>query len=78
MFHQNLVRIAFPHPSPARKERLFPPLFENEGSPQAEFDEQICEQTEKALSPAYSQAGKHHAAPIALRDVALLGAVLCG
>jgi sugar lactone lactonase YvrE len=38
-FQQNWARIAFPHPQPARKERLLPPLFENEGSPQAEFDE---------------------------------------
>ena len=38
-FQQNWAGIAFPHPQPARKERLLPPLFENEGSPQAEFDE---------------------------------------
>ena len=39
MFQQNWARIAFPHPQPARKKRLLPPLFENERSPQAEFNE---------------------------------------
>ena len=38
-FRQNWVGIAFPLPQPARKERLLPPLFENKGSPQAEFDD---------------------------------------
>ena len=42
-FQQNWARIAFPHPQPARKERLLPPLFENEGSPQTEFDERMLE-----------------------------------
>src|SRR5215469_6870425 len=38
-FQQNWARIAFPHPQPAGKKRLLPPLFENERSPQAEFNE---------------------------------------
>jgi hypothetical protein len=40
-FEQNWAGIAFPHPQPARKEHLLPPLFENEGSPQAEFDDSL-------------------------------------
>src|SRR5690348_15714233 len=43
-----------------------------------ESDEQPHEQTEKAPSPAFTQAGKHRAVPFALCDVALLDAVLCG
>ena len=39
MFQPKWVGIAFPHPQPARKERLLPPLFENKGFPQAEFYE---------------------------------------
>ena len=42
------------------------------------YDEQTYEQTEKASSPAFTQAGKHRAVPFALCDVALLDAVLCG
>jgi len=43
-----------------------------------ESDEQIYEQTEKASSQAFTQAGKHRAVPFAICDVALLDAVLCG
>jgi hypothetical protein len=41
-------------------------------------DEQTSAQTEKASSPALTQAGKHRAVPFAVCDVALLDAVLCG
>ena len=38
-FQQNWARIAFPHPQPARKERLLPPLVFKQGRKQAEFYE---------------------------------------
>jgi hypothetical protein len=44
----------------------------------SESDEQPHEQTEKAPSPAFTQAGKHREVPFAICDVALLDAVICG
>jgi len=52
--------------------------FPNKRKEGKQNDEQTCEQTEKASSPAFTQAGKHRAVPFAICDVALLDAVLCG
>ena len=52
--------------------------FPNKRKEGKQSDEQTCEQTEQASYLAFTQTGKRRAVPLAICDVTLLDAVLCG